>query len=263
MRFKDFFRVENIETEATFLLTERNSFLLCDRLFQLLVPLIDGQHTVEEIIEEIRPHLLTESTSNEEEIIILANVHYALMLLKQKGYLVESDNTLPSDLLIFCEHLRIDPKDAYLRLQTTKVAVKSIGSNIPIAQFKAALESLHIQVAENADIDIVLTDDYLQDGLYAYNQKALDSSRSWMLVKPVGTIVWIGPIFQPGRTGCWQCLAQRLRGNRPIEEFIQRRKNISTPLTPPLASLATTLQTSLGMAATEVFKWIVRGKVSD
>ncbi|MHC5747705.1 MAG: TOMM precursor leader peptide-binding protein, partial [Nostoc sp.] len=239
---------------------ERNSFLLCDRLFQLLVPLIDGHHTVEEIIEEIRPHLLTESTSDEEEIIILANVHYALMLLKQKGYLVESDNTLPSDLSIFCEHLRIDPKEAYSRLQATKVAVKSIGSNIPISQFKAALESLHIQVAENADIDIVLTDDYLQDGLYAYNQKALDSSRSWMLVKPVGTIVWIGPIFQPGKTGCWQCLAQRLRGNRPIEEFIQRRKNISTPLTPPLASLATTLQTSLGMAATEVFKWIVRGE---
>jgi oxazoline/thiazoline synthase len=264
MKFKGFFRVENVESEATFLLTERNSSLLCDPLFQLLVPFIDGHHTVEEIIEEIRPYLLMESTFDEEEIFALANVHYTLMQFQQKGYIVEGDDTLPSDLAIFCEHLSIDPKEAYCRLQATKVGVSSFGSNLPISQFKAALESLHIQVSEKADIEadieIVLTDDYLQDGLYAYNQQVLDSSRAWMLVKPVGTIIWIGPIFQPGKTGCWQCLTQRLRGNRPVEEFIQRRNHISTPLTPPLASLPATLQTALGIAATEVFKWIVRGE---
>lgn len=260
MKFKEVFRVENVESEATFILTERTSFLLCSYLFQLLVPLIDGHRTIEEIIEELRSHLLTESTSEEEEIIVLANVHYTLMQLQQKGYIVESDDSLPSDLAIFCEHLSIDPKEAHSRLQATKVSVDSFGSNLPVSQFKAALESLHIQVAENADIGIVLTDDYLQDGLHAYNQQALDSSRAWMLVKPVGTIIWVGPIFQPGETGCWQCLVQRLRGNRPVEEFIQRRKPISTPLTAPLASLPATLQTALGMAATEVFKWIVRGE---
>ena len=259
MKFKSCFRVENVEAEATFLLTERNNFLLCDHLFQLLVPLIDGYHTIEEIFEEIRPYLLTESTSDQEEIVALAQIHYALMQLEQKGYIVKGDAPLPSDLAIFCEHLGIDPKEAHRRLQTTKVAVSSFGSNLPIAQFETALESLHIQVSDKGDIEIVLTDDYLQDGLYAYNQKALDSSRAWMLVKPVGTIVWLGPIFDPDKTGCWQCLAQRLRGNRPVEEFIQRRKHISTLLPPPLASLPATLQTALGMAATEVFRWIVQG----
>ncbi|HEY9662953.1 MAG TPA: TOMM precursor leader peptide-binding protein, partial [Allocoleopsis sp.] len=136
----------------------------------------------------------------------------------------------------------------------------SFGANLPVSEFKTALEALHVRVAENADIEIVLTDDYLQEGLRHYNQQALDSSRVWMLVKPVGTIVWLGPIFQPGKTGCWHCLAQRLQGNRPVEEFIQKRKNISTPLTPPLAALPVTLQTALGMAATEVFKWIVQGE---
>jgi bacteriocin biosynthesis cyclodehydratase domain-containing protein len=64
----------------------------------------------------------------------------------------------------------------------------------------------------------------------------------------------------PGKTGCWQCLAQRLRGNRPVEEFIQKRKNILSPLISPLAALPATVQTALGMAATEVFKWIVQGR---
>ena len=37
-----------------------------------------------------------------------------------------------------------------------------------------------------------------------------------MLVKPVGAVVWVGLIFVPRQTGCWQCLAQRLRGNREV-----------------------------------------------
>ena len=156
--------------------------------------------------------------------------------------------------------MSIDPKEAQYRLQTTKVAVSSLDANVSISQFKTALESLNIQVSDKADIEIVLTNDYLHNDLYAHNQRALNSSRPWLLLKPVGTIVWLGPIFQPGKTGCWQCLAHRLRGNRPVEEFIQRRKSISTPLTPPLAALPTTMQTALGMAATEVFKWIIQGE---
>lgn len=261
MKFKDYFRVENVEAEATFLLTERNSALLYNDLFQLLSPLLNGERTIKEIVEEVRPHLLSESASESEELNALAQVHYALMQLEQGGYLVKGDDILPTDLAILGEHLGIHPKQTHSRLQGTKVAVSSCGSNLPISQFKTALESLQIQVSARAeaDLEIVLTDDYLQDGLSAYNQQALDSSRPWMLVKPVGTVIWLGPIFVPGITGCWQCLAQRIRDNRPVEKFIQKRQNISTPLTPPLASVAT-LQTALGMAATEVFKWIVRGE---
>ena len=145
-------------------------------------------------------------------------------------------------------------------MQSTKVAVKTFGSNLPSSEFKTTLESLHIQVAEEGDLDVVLTDDYLQDGLDTFNEKALHFSRPWMLVNPVGTIIWIGPIVVPGKTGCWQCLAQRLRDNRPVEEFIQRHADISTLLPPLLDSLPSTLQTALGMAATEVFKWIVQGE---
>jgi bacteriocin biosynthesis cyclodehydratase domain-containing protein len=260
MKFKNSLRVENVESEAAFLLTERNSSLLRDHLFQLLVPLIDKCHTVEKLIETAQSHLLTESMSSEEKLFTLASVHYTLMQLQQKGYLVGGNVTLPSDLAIFCEHLSVDPKEAYSRLQTTKVGVRSFGCNLPVSQLKITLESLNIQVSDEADIEIVLTDDYLQEGLLTYNQQALNSSRSWMLVKPVGTIVWIGPIFQPGKTGCWQCLAHRLQRNRPVEAFIQRCKNISLPLIPPLAALPATVQTTLGMAVTEVLKWIVQAE---
>ncbi|HEY9850697.1 MAG TPA: TOMM precursor leader peptide-binding protein, partial [Leptolyngbyaceae cyanobacterium] len=50
--------------------------------------------------------------------------------------------------------------------------------------------------------------------------------------------------------------------NRPIEKFIQRRRNTLSPLllTPPLADLPSTQQTALTMAATELLKWIIQGE---
>ncbi len=259
-KFKPCYRVETVEPEGVFFLSERDCFILCDRLYKRLTSWLDGHHTVDEIVDEIIPHLLPETASARDFVQASAKVYYVLMQLEQNGYIVNSDNHLPSNLEIFCTHLNIDPKEAYCRLQATKVAVKTFGSNIPTSEFKAILESLHIQVSEEADIEVILTDDYLQDSLDAFHQKTLQSKRPWMLVKPVGTIVWIGPIFYPEKTGCWECLAQRLRDNRPLEGFIQRHQDISIPITPPLGYLSSTLKNALGMAATEVFKWIVQGE---
>ncbi|GAB4182471.1 MAG: TOMM precursor leader peptide-binding protein [Coleofasciculaceae cyanobacterium] len=242
------FHLEPVGSEDIFLLSERGSFRISSRLYQRLTPWLDGHHTVDEIIDGLQDN------------VSAPEVYYTLMSMERKGYIVESNVPLPSNLAIFCEHLNIEPTAAYHRLQATKVTVKTFGSNLPSAEFKTTLESLYIQVAEEGDIDVILTDDYLQDGLDTFNEKALHFSRPWMLVNPVGTIIWIGPIIVPGKTACWQCLAQRLRDNRPVEGFIQRHKEISTPLIPPLNSLPSTVQTALGMAATEVFKWIVRGE---
>ncbi len=257
-RFKRCFRAETV-AESVFLISERGAFEISDRLYQLLIPLIDSNRTVDDIVDEILPHLLPESASIKDIIYTGAKTYYALMQMAKEGYLVESDDHLPSTLAVFCDHLNVDSSQVQHRLQTTKVAVETFGA-VPAAEFISTLESLHIQVAEEGEIEVVLADDYLQEGLDAFNQQALQSQRPWMLVKPVGTIVWIGPIFYPGKTGCWECLAQRLRGNRPVEGFIQRRKGISTALPIPLGSLPSTTQTALSIAATEILKWIIQGE---
>ncbi len=246
-----YFHFETLDSKNLLLLSERNSFLLTGRVNQLIMPLIDGYHTVNEIVDLVN------------DKVSATDVYYALMLMEQKGYIVESNDTLPSNLTIFCEHLNIAPAIAYRRLEATKVGIKTFGSNLPNFEFKTALESMQIQVTDQGDagdIEVVLTDDYLQKGLESFNEKALHLSRSWMLVKPSGTIVWMGPIFVPGKTGCWHCLAQRLRNNRPFERSIEKYCDISTPLIPPLDFTSAGWQTSLGMAATEVFKWIVQGE---
>jgi oxazoline/thiazoline synthase len=258
-RFKSLYRIEIVEPEGVFFLSERQSFLLNDFSSELLSSLIDGNHNVEELIDKVVLKLVSEKKSDEEIFTARASIYYALMQMEQKGYIIKDDNPLPPELTVFCDSLNLNPQEASHRLKTTKVAVKSFDS-IATSEFISILESLHIQVADEGDIEVVLTDDYLQNSLSAFNQKALQSKRPWMLVKPVGTVIWIGPIMHPGKTACWECLAQRLRHNRPVEKFIEKRKDIAAPIIPPLSSFPATWQTALGMAATEIMKWIVQGE---
>lgn len=246
-KFKSSFHVEAIDSVGVFLLSESDYFVLEGCLYQLLVPLLDGHHSIDEIVT-----LLQGQAS-------AAEVYYTLMLMEQKGYIVDSNDSFAPEVAAFWELLNIDRAQAKSRLTSTTVSVTSFGA-VPTQEFIATLESLNVQVCQNGDIGVVLTDDYLQVSLDEFNQKALQSQRPWMLVKPVGRTIWVGPIFHPGKTGCWQCLAQRLRANRPVENFIQQQKGISTPLRTSYAVLPSTLQAGLNLAATEVFKWIVQGE---
>jgi len=264
--FKSCYSVETVEPDTIFLLSETEAIWLKDRIYYYLVAQIDGDRNIETIIDRIQLELLAAEKSLSDPNIFFEKVlnlsikaQYALLQLEQRGYIVEANTSLPKNLAIFCDNLNINLDLARQRLAETKIAVKAIGSN-SVEDFTLLLESLQIQVSEAADLTVILTDDYLDPNLDEFNRQALESRSPWMLVKPSGTIVWIGPIFQPQITGCWQCLAKRLRDNRAIESFIQRQKDISTPLTPPLTFFPATVQTALGIAATEIFKWIVTGE---
>lgn len=245
-KFKSCFHIETLESDV-FLISEKDDFLLRGNLYQQLAQLIDGKHTVDDIIEQCQSQAS------------VAEIYYALMLMEQKGYIVENHDDLPSEVEAFWDILNVERRETISRLEATKVSVTTFGK-VPIKEFISTLELLNIKVDDEGDIAVVLADDYLQEGLAAFNQKALQLKRPWMLVKPGGTTIWIGPIFYPGKTGCWECLAQRLRTNRPVETYIQKQKGISTPIPTPLAALPSTWQTGLNLAATEIIKWIVQGE---
>ena len=74
-----------------------------------------------------------------------------------------------------------------------------------------------------ANVAVMLAADYLADGLSDYNLRSLDARRSWMLLKPTGPVIWLGPLFRPGATACWECLAHRLRQHRAVETYLRDR----------------------------------------
>ena len=257
------FSAEIIETEGVFLFSERHSFFLgSNSIYRFLIPLLDGQHSPDEIVDLVLPNLSLEKASAQDFFLASACVYHALMQMEQEGYLIEGDDGLPAALKLFITTLVSNISQESQPLQVKKVGVTAFG-RVDRSSLVSALESLQISVSQEGAFDIVLTDDYLREELKSFNKNALRLERPWMLLKPVGTIIWIGPIFYPGRTACWECLAHRLRENRPVEGYVQRHQKNSSLIQAPVISLPHIVQISTGMAATEIAKWLVRGSNPD
>jgi bacteriocin biosynthesis cyclodehydratase domain-containing protein len=227
--------------EGVFLISEMQQTVLQGGLYESIVPLLDGR-SVEELCQELRPKLLP------------AQVFYALNKLDQKGVLCERERVISKELAAFWTQQGISPQTANQRLAATSVSITSLG--IDTSAFRDLLALQAVQVVDDGELQVVVTDHYLRPELSQINASALASGRSWLLIKPVGAVVWIGPLFVPGKTGCWECLANRFRSNVPILGYLQ-----STPLENPasvadIAHTPATMSVAWGMAANSLVSLI-------
>lgn len=70
-----------------------------------------------------------------------------------------------------------------------------------------------MQPGRDRGLLVVAARNILARELSRINRLQLRRGRPWMLVKTAGERTWIGPLFLPGKTGCWACLAHRLLEN--------------------------------------------------
>lgn len=254
--FKRCFHVEVLkEDNAVFLLSERKHFLLTGRLYVELASFLDGCLSQSEIVRELRADF-------DEDLIRKTLSH-----MRQKGYVTEMDGELPEPVAAFWDLQNMDYKQARERLQCTEVSIRNF-SGLDTGPFVEILGQTGVSVIQEADRWVVFVDDYLQEELDEINRQALRSGKEWLLVKPTGALFWFGPVFVPHETACWECLANRLRGNREVESALQQITDFRGPFPVSRASLPTTLQAAFSMAATQTARWIVerdrfeyRGKI--
>jgi ribosomal protein S12 methylthiotransferase accessory factor len=268
LQIQPHFHVEVIEPKQVYLLGEQANYALTGQLYCQILPLLDGQYSREQIVEKLDGEVPPEY------------IDYVLERLAEKGYLTEAAPELSSEVAAFWSELGIAPPVAAeaLRQPVTLTPVGNI-SEVTVAALTTALRDIGISVQTPTEagsptaLNVVLTDDYLQPELAKINKQALESQQTWLLVKPVGSVLWLGPVFVPGKTGCWDCLAHRLRGNREVEASVLRQKQAQQQrngqsgsvigcLPTARATLPSTLQTGLQFAATEIAKCIVKHHVN-
>lgn len=139
------------------------------------------------------------------------------------------------------------------------VALRPVGGVDPVP-VTSALQATGIAVTPTGgDLEVVLVTDYLDPELEAVNTDALDSSRPWLLAAPQSAQVWVGPLFVPHRGPCWECLAQRLRRHRRIDEFLRDEGGRSTPVVRHQGALHATRLAAAGIVATTLAQWLARG----
>lgn len=243
-RLSPHFHVEVMPGEGVFLLSENQQTALQGRLYELIVPLLDGR-TVGEICGALEGQSAP------------AQVFYTLNKLRQKGCLCEWDQQVfaPGEAAYWTAQ-GLDPEKVSREFTQTRVSLTAFG--VDPAPLRSFLESMHVVVGDSAEMSVVLVDHYLRDELSSFNREAVEAGRRWMLVKPVGQLIWIGPFFVPGKTGCWECLAERLRANLPVLTYVEHARGQHLPVFDRVGNRATE-SAALGMAASAVAGWIAHG----
>lgn len=258
-RFRRHFHVDYTARDEVTLLSEGGPVRLEGPLLRRLAPLVDGRRSAEEIASSLAGELSP------------VDVAFGLAWLEEQGYLVESGGEPPDEMEAFADALMVDPVEARRRLRERSVTVTAL-RGLSTEPLKRSLRELGVRLDDRgddpiddrsdgpiedpidrgSDLTVVVAASYLDAALAELDRRARSDGRCWMLVKPVGTRLWIGPLFEPGRRGCWLCLAERLRGWRPMDGGAE------APAAPQPA-VGSTLQTALGLAATAALEWVLRG----
>ncbi|MDT9276474.1 MAG: TOMM precursor leader peptide-binding protein [Limnospira sp. PMC 737.11] len=261
-QIKPHYHIEIIAPKQVYLLGEQENHALTGGLYCQILPFLDGNHSREQIADKLNGE------------VPLDHIDFVLNRLSEKGYLIESAPELAPEVAAFWSELGIAPAVAAQALKQP-VTLKTVGNRISegmVDILGAALRDLGIPLQPTeaeAALAIALTDDYLNPDLAPLNRHQVETGQPWILVKPLGSVLWLGPVFKPGETGCWHCLAQRLEGNREVEASVQREKyaaaqtngniphSVNSYLPTARAALPSTLQTALHFAATEIAKSLV------
>jgi len=193
--------------DGLFLLSEGGFLQLPGALFSELAPLLTGEHTVEALFEQL--------AERHEPGDILA----ALDLLEKRQMLADDLARLPRPQRAWWERCGVGPALAQVRVHQATVDLHVLGG-IDATPLVQALQRTGLAVSDRGEtgpLALVIAPDGLHRDLAAINARALALRQPWLLVQPLGLVTWLGPAFVPGHTGCWECLAHRLRWHRRLE----------------------------------------------
>ncbi len=190
-RLDDRYRLGIIEPDLIFFLSsEGESRAVRGVPFVRVGPLLDGTRTAQEIVESLAGYLSP------------LDVHYVLDTLAGWRFLEEGSGLpMPAP----------PPVDSHARASDKALWVEDPGAT----DLAAALSSIRVPVAPDG-LPVVLAWDYLDPRLRDRNAGALGRDEPWLLLRRGGSTLWVGPLFRPGRTGCWECLRSALAPQRPI-----------------------------------------------
>jgi ribosomal protein S12 methylthiotransferase accessory factor len=208
--FRKSFRVEHVSGEGAYFFSENRLLTLRPGAAEIVAGLIDGERSADDIAALLAGRLPTE------------DVHCTLAAMEQNRLIYDATVDSEAELRLW-NCLGADLVLVKGNLQRTSVRVRAT-AGLETGSLIEALERLSIRVTESGDFNVVLANDYLDPEIGGLNRDAIRRGQPWMLVKPSGAAHWFGPIFQPGATACWECLAHRLRSGRALQSYFDTHR---------------------------------------
>lgn len=200
--------VQVVAGEAVYLVADTGVSVLNGALATALAPLLDGTRT-EADVHQALPGVASE------------RIERALRQLERGGMLARTARGVDHASAGYFEACGLDGDHALDALGAARVRVVGLG-DVDVSAVSHAVHTAGLtSVTDDETLLVVVTDEYTNSDLEEINAEALRSGRPWLLARTSGASLWIGPVFRPGRSACWQCLATRLHANQQALTYLR------------------------------------------
>jgi oxazoline/thiazoline synthase len=188
-------------------------------------------------------------------------IQEGLKRLYERRYVTIASPVTTGTVAGFWASLGLPPEAAENALASCRVRVDAIDVK-GARELTAALTDLGVRVVTRSpDLTVTLVNDYLERRLGELNRKHVDDKTPWLLVQPSGAFPLVGPVFRPGESACWTCLADRMLRNREIKGFLDRAEGRVVAESPLVQNPFG--QGAIQFAAVEIAKAIASGFRTD
>ncbi|UOX89457.1 TOMM precursor leader peptide-binding protein [Amycolatopsis sp. FBCC-B4732] len=251
--FRRHLRAEVRAGKGAYLFSEQGVIAMRGAKIESLAALLDGTHDLDGLLRD-RPG----GMAPEEVAALLAQlVDAGLVTLRSQG---EDDRAGDERALAYWDACGVDADLVAARQGTVRLtAVGDSADGVDPGAVERALAGAGLGVvradAGAADLSVVLCADYLDPRLAEVDAEHRRAGRPWLLARPFGAQVWIGPVLQP-EGACWHCLTHRLWGHRHAEACVQEELGHAGPARRPMPALPPLTSAAAHLVALEAAKWV-------
>lgn len=230
-----------------------------EKLLPVLLPLLDGTRTVEEITAYVGDAAAPAVTN-------------AISLLAERGVLTDGPplaEDAPAPVAEMAQFLTAISRDGRKLTESEEIlagaSVSVVGAGPAASEIAKSLRVAGVaglsfgdwtQPGDGGSPDLVVVapePDELPE-LEGWNRRALDAGVPWLQVLPFdGRIAAIGPLYVPGETCCYECYRRRRAANVnfPLDDYWALEQSpASYPAPPPIRQMAA------GLAAMLALQWL-------
>lgn len=243
-----------VDADRIFLIGEGRHVVIEGRGPVTVLPYLNGRRTIAQIAQAVAGDLS------------LPQAFAAIRKFEAFGQLADGCPDLPDHEIAYWDARGIDPGRAKAALRQATVSVVALDSaperSVIAALTAEGMTAIRCEAAEAAGradtLIVVLTDNYLDPRLDDLDRLLAEAPRPWLLAKASSRAVWLGPLMEHGRTGCFRCMAQRMTDNRQVERYLLGKSN-GAPIQVPHSHAVAAPSVLAGLLASEVATVIVTG----
>jgi oxazoline/thiazoline synthase len=242
-RFAPNFTVYVLPGHVVCLYSEDRKFFLHGELYCALAYAIgEGGRSFRRLVRELE-HKFPADKINE-----------ALQRLLDRRFVVCKPHASADTVAAYWGSLGLSPADAEKNFEQCPVRIQSVDVH-GAKELDSALRGLGVRVVQrSAELTVTLASDYLDARLAEFNRQHLSDRTPWLIAQPSGIFPLVGPVFRPGKSACWACLAERMQRNREVRALLDRggaRRVAASPLARGILG-----QSGIQLAAVEIAKAI-------